>query len=166
MNETNKEPVRLVYLGTTTLSDNKPGELWTTEALALAAKDTAELRATSSAFSKRRTGYTVGAIYESPSTLNDDGRLVELNRALSYRAMIDTEAMSALVLQEKGVAAQERAKKAEEKARKDGGPSLDSLLDQVARIVARAPFQDQPRIISGFSNDVQRRALEIWKKGR
>ena len=164
---TDKPTVRVVYLGTTTLADKKPGELWTTEALALAAKDTAELLGTSSAFSKRRNAYTVGAVYESTgSVLNDDGRLVELNRSqLSYRAMVDTDVMHAIVLRAKGEAAQERAKRAEEKARKDGGPALDSLLDQAARIVARAPFQDQARIATGFSMEVQRRALEIWRKG-
>jgi hypothetical protein len=163
---TDASTTRLVYLGTTTLSDKKPGELWTTEALALAAKDADELRAASSAFSKRRTVYTVGAVYESPSTLDDAGRLVELNRALSYRAMADTETVNALVLHEKGRAAAERAKKAEEKARRDGGESLDSLLDQVARIVSRAPFQDQSKVINGFSAEIQRRSLDIWRKSR
>lgn len=157
---------RLVYLGTTTLADKKPGELWTTEALALAAKDVDELRLMSSAFSKRRTGYTVGAVYESAGSVVEGGKLVQLNRALTYRSMVDTEAMSALVLREKGAEAAERAKKAEAKARKDGGESLDSLLDQVARIVSRAPFGDQGKIVSGFSADVQRRALELWRRAR
>lgn len=157
---------RVVYLGTTTLEGNKPGELWTTEARALAATEVDQLRRTSSAFGKRRNSYTVGAVYESACELDEAGRLIKLDRNLIYRAMVDTEAMCALVLHDKGLAAAEAAKRAEAKARKDGGESLDSLLDQVARIVARAPFQDQGRIVAGFSADVQRRSLEIWRKAR
>lgn len=166
MTDDEKQPARLVFLGTATLADKKPGELWTTEALALAAKDVGELLTMSSAFSKRRQTYTVGAVYESPESVIEGGKLTQLDRTLSYRSMVDTEVMSALVLRQKGQAAAERAKKAEDKARRDGGESLDSLLDQVARIVSRAPFSDQQRIINGFSSEVGRRALEIWRRAR
>lgn len=161
-----KPRIRVVYLGTCTLDDKKPGEVWAPEALAAEAKTTDQLRATGSPFSKRRQSYTVGAVYEATADLGENGRLTSLTRDHSYRAMLDTEAVSALVLREKGLAASEQRKKAEAKARRDGGPSLDSLLDQVARIVARTPFQQQDAVVRGFTSEVQRRALELWRKGR
>lgn len=166
MTDTPKPRLRVVYLGTCTLEDKKPGEVWAPEALAAAAQTTAELRAAGSPFSKRRQSYTVGAVYEATADLDENGRLTALTRDHAYRAMLDTEAMSALVLREKGLAASEQRKKAEAKARRDGGPSLDSLLDQVARIVARTPFQQQDAVVRGFTSEVQRRALELWRKGR
>lgn len=158
-------PTPVVYLGTVTLEGNKPGERWTTEIRALAAKTVEDLLAGSSPFGKRRTGYTIGAVYDSGAAQVDAaGQLTTLGRDLTYRRMVQTDAMAALVLREKAAQAREDAKRAEAKARK-AGPA-DDLLDQVARIVAAAPFQQQASVAQGFAVEVQRRALDIWRKGR
>lgn len=154
---------RVVYLGPVTLKGNKPGELWATEEAARSAHDAAALYRIASPFGKGRRSSTVGAIYEAKATV-EDGKLQSMSRTRTYRAMLTTDAVVAMALRAKGLQAQEKAERAEAKARKAG--VADDLLNELARIVAATPLTDQEHVIRGFSTEVRKRALEIWRKQR
>lgn len=154
---------RIVYLGPCDLQGGKTGELWATEDAALAATDADALRRLASPFGKGKRSSTVGAVYEAGANI-EDGRVTQISRDMTYRKMVSTDAVVALALRAKGLEAAEAAKRAEAKARKDG--PADDLLDQLARIIAAGSINDQEHIIRGFSDEVRRRALAIWRKGR
>jgi hypothetical protein len=156
-------PARLVFVGSCKLTGGKPGELWATEEAALAAADLNALRRASSPFSKFRRSFNVGGVYEVEAEVVEGRPTTIVRASAKWKATIDNDVTAAAVLYERSQQAADAAKRAEEKARK-AGPA-DDLLDQVARIVATAPFEMQSKVISGFAADVQRRALDIWKKG-
>lgn len=155
---------RLVFLGPVTLEGNKPGELWATEQATLGAADAEGLRRLASPFGKGRRSSTVGAVYEGGAEVDEAGRVTRISRDMTYRTMLDTDAVVALALRAKGLQAQQDAEKAEAKARREG-PAND-LLDQLARIVAAGSINDQEHIIRGFSVEVRKRALQLWREGR
>lgn len=158
-------PLRLVYVGSCDLQGGKTGELWATEEMANAAMDLASLRKAACPFGKDRRTFNIGGVYEMDAELGEGGKPSAIRRASAlWKRTLNTDALAAAHLRERGIEAAEKAKRAEAKARK-GGPA-DDLLDQVARIVAAAPFEMQGKVAAGFAAEVQRRALDIWKKGR
>jgi hypothetical protein len=162
---TDMTPTRLVFIGTCTLEDRKPGQLWVTEERALKHRDDAEaLRRSASPFSKDKRTYTVGAVYETPAIVDEQGAVTNITRSLVYKAMVDTPATAALQLEEKGVRAMADAKREEEKARKN--PAYASVIRDLARIVSAAPFSKQDRVIAGIMLDLRREALELHRRTR
>lgn len=161
---TDKTPTRLVFLGTCTLQGGKAGELWVTEARARQhPDDTAALRKVASPFGKEKRSFTVGAVYEVPAVVDAEGQVTNITRDFRYVEMVDTPAVATLQLEEKGLAALAAAKREEEKARKN--PAYASLIRDLARIVAAAPFGQQDRVIAGIGHELRRESLELWKKG-
>lgn len=162
---TDKPLTRLVFVGTCVLVDKKPGELWITEARAAEhPDDSAALRSAASPFGKEKRTFTVGAVYEVPAVVDEAGQVTSITRSFAYKAMLDTPAVAALQLQEKGTAAIAAAKREEEKARKN--PAYSSLIHDLARIVAATPFNQQDHVIAGISHELRRESLELWRKGR
>lgn len=155
---------RVVFLGPVTLEGNKPGEYWATEEAARAAPDAEALRRVASPFGKGRRSATVGAVYETGAKVGEDGRIVQINRDMTYRAMLDTDAVVAMALRAKGLQAQQDAERAEAKARRLG--PANEQLEHLAYIVAAGGINDQEHIIRGFANELRRRSLEIWRRKR
>lgn len=153
--------IECVYLGTVMTADKKRGDLWTTRERAEAATTSGRLLDGASAFSKGRKTRVVGGVYEMPAEVDDDGRLTRLSAEGPYRDLIENDIMAGLALAEKGREAQEAAKRAEQKASRDGSTKL--LLDRVATIIASAPPAKQELIIQGFAAEVRRRALAKWR---
>lgn len=161
---TDKTPTRLVFLGTCTLQGGKSGELWATEELTLKhPDDAAALRKIASPFGKEKRSFTVGAVYEVPAFVDENGVVTSITRTFDYRAMVDSPAVACLQLEEKGLAAIENAKREEAKARKN--PAYASLIRELSLIVAAAPFAQQDRVIAGIGHELRRESLELWKKG-
>jgi hypothetical protein len=162
---TDKTPTRLMFAGTCTLSDKKPGELWLTEARALQhTGDAAQLRAAASAFGKDKRTFTVGAVYEVPAIVDAEGQVTSITRDYRYLAMVDTPAVAALQLEEKGLRALADAKREEDKARK--APPYASVVRELALIVAAVPMTRQERVLQGIMSEVRREALDLWRKGQ
>ena len=160
---TDKTPTRLMFVGSCTLDDKKPGELWITEARAKQHPDDAQaLRAAASAFNKEKRTFTVGAVYEAPAIVNDEGMVTNLTRDWRYLAMVDTPAVAALQLEEKGLRAIADAKRDEEKARK--APPYSSLVRDLALIVNAVPHTRQERVLQGIMAEVRREAHEMWRQ--
>jgi hypothetical protein len=162
---TDKTPTRLMFAGTCTLQGGKTGELWITEELARQhPENVTALRKAASPFGKERRGFTVGAVYEVPAVVGEDGRVTNITRDFRYVDMVDTVATASLQLEKRGLDAIDAAKKAEEKARKN--PAYASLIRDLARIVAAAPFDRQDRVIAGIGLELRRTALDLWKQGQ
>lgn len=164
MTKTELPIIPLVYLGSCTLADNKAGERWATEKMASKAATLDDLLAASNPFGKDRRSYVVGAVYETGARVGEDGRPESVGRAMNYARMLDTDPVAAAALLEKGKEAQEIRRRAEAKARKEG--PADRLLDQMARIVAGVPITQQELVIQGFSTEIRKRALAIWRKSQ
>lgn len=162
---TDTTPTRLVFIGTCTLQDGKTGELWITEQRARKhPDDAATLRSEASAFGREKRTFTVGAVYEVPAVVSDDGQVTNITRSFRYVEMVDTPAMAALQLEEKGLRAIADAKRDEEKARRS--PPYQRVIRDLAQIVAAVPHTRQERVLAGIMADVRRESLDLWRKGR
>jgi hypothetical protein len=155
---------RVVYLGTVEISGGKAGELWATEALVINATTVEFLRKQGSAFAKGKgRSREVGEVYEVGVNI-ENGRLIQMQGDKKWQANIRNDVIAAMLLTEKGKAAARAQTLAQERARKKG--PLNDLLDEMARIVAKAPAGQQDTLLQGIVAELRSRSHAIWRKGR
>ena len=154
---------RVVYCGTAELASGKDAELWATEDFVKACTTGEAIRHHASAFAKTRTRFVVGDTYER-EILVENGKLRQMAGALKWCGICSTDAISALSLIEKGKADAKAIEAAQAKARKEG--PTHSLLDQMARIVARAPLGQQELLLQGWCAEIRQRANVIKRTRR
>ncbi len=155
---------RVVYLGTIALAGGRIGELWATEAMVINATTVEFLRKQGSAFGKGKgRSREVGEVYEVGVNV-ENGRLIQMQGDKKWQTNIRNDVIAAMILTEKGKAAARAQEIAQEKARKKG--PLNDLLDELARIVAKAPSGQQETMIQGIASELRSRSHAIWRKGR
>lgn len=154
---------RVVYLGTIGLAGGREGELWITEALATGAATVEFLRKQGSAFAKSRKSYDVGGVYEVGVRI-EDGRLAQMQGAKVWKAMTNSDSISALALIEKGKAQEKATQAARAKAVKNTPTSR--LLDEIALIISKAPSGQEEIALQGFVSEIRQRSHQMWRKRR